>query len=80
MFAIMVFFICWGIYKKGINAKKLLGYFIISAITCLAYGIVMEFLQKNYIPNRSFDIGDVIADGVGSLLGVIFCAKVYIKK
>jgi VanZ family protein len=80
MFSIMAFFLCWGIYKNGISVKKLLKYFIISAMACLAYGIVMEFVQKNYIPNRSFDAGDIIADGVGSLLGLIFSVKMYIKK
>lgn len=80
MFAIMAFFLCWGTYKNAVSPKKLLLYFILSGVACLAYGIVMEFVQKNYIPNRSFDVGDIIADGAGSLLGVVFSAKVYIKK
>jgi VanZ family protein len=80
MFAIMAFLWCWGIYKKGTNRKNRLLSFILSGIICLAYGIVMEFVQKNYIPNRSFDVGDIIADGVGSLAGIIFSARVYIKK
>ena len=35
------------------------------------YGIAVEFFQKNFIPNRSFDIGDIIADLVGSLIGYL---------
>ena len=40
----------------------------------------MEFVQKYFIPNRSFDVMDMIADGIGSVIGVIVAAKVYIKK
>jgi VanZ family protein len=36
-----------------------------------AYGIIMEFVQKNFIPNRSFDKGDIVADMVGSLIGYL---------
>ena len=38
------------------------------ALTALTYGIVMEFVQKYFIPNRSFDVYDILADGVGSFI------------
>jgi len=50
------------------------------AVAGITYGIVMEFIQKYFIPNRSFDIGDIIADAAGSLLGLIYSAWRYIKK
>jgi VanZ family protein len=74
MFAIMAFLFCRGVYTKK------LVYFIICGIACLGYGIAMEFIQKNFIANRSFDGGDIIADGVGSLIGVLYCVRTYIKK
>jgi hypothetical protein len=45
---------------------------ILISLLALAYGIAMEFVQKNYIPNRSFDVYDIVADGVGSFLPVFF--------
>jgi VanZ family protein len=45
--------------------------FVQIAFYCLLYGIVMEFVQKFFIPNRSFDVGDIFADGVGSILGSV---------
>ena len=51
-----------------------------TGIICLCYGIMIEYIQRYFIPNRSFDVGDIIADGVGSLAGVIFSFKRYIKK
>lgn len=34
----------------------------------IALGIIMEYVQINFIPNRSFDVWDIWADVVGSVL------------
>ena len=39
------------------------------------YGIAMEFVQKYFVPFRSFDLGDIIADGVGCLAGFFYSIK-----
>ena len=44
------------------------------------YGIMVELVQDRFVPNRSFDRGDWIADMVGSLIGIVFWYRVYIKK
>ena len=54
--------------------------FLRMGIYFFLYGIVMEFVQKFFIPNRSFDIGDIAADGVGCILGVLLSVRLYIKK
>ncbi|HYF32861.1 MAG TPA: VanZ family protein [Chitinophagaceae bacterium] len=33
------------------------------------YGIGVEFFQYNFIPRRSFDMGDIVADICGALCG-----------
>jgi VanZ family protein len=80
LFAILAFLFCWGIIKKEIATSRWRSQFIQTGIICLLYGIAMEFVQRYFIPNRSFDIGDIIADGVGAAAGVIFCFKRFIKK
>jgi hypothetical protein len=40
----------------------------------------MEFVQKYFIYNRSFDEGDIVADALGGALGVYFSIKKFIKK
>lgn len=35
-------------------------------------GVVLEFVQKYLIPNRSFDVWDMVADTAGSLLALLF--------
>ena len=43
---------------------------ILFAAFAIGYGIAMEFVQKYYIPNRSFDVWDIAADVTGSLIPV----------
>jgi VanZ family protein len=77
IFTLMVFLWCRSI--TTLTEKKSI-LFIQVAFYFFLYGIAMEFVQKYFIPNRSFDIGDIIADGVGSIMGLIISLKLYIKK
>lgn len=80
MFATMVFLWCRVVLKKNEALEKLrISFFLIASI-CLAYGIAMEFVQKYFIPNRSFDIGDILADTVGCSIGLAYSIRRYIKK
>ena len=45
---------------------------IISIIICIVYGIFLEFFQKLFVPSRSFDIADILADAIGAVFGLLF--------
>jgi VanZ family protein len=79
MFAIMTFLGCWAIHKKHTVAGKLRAAFMWIGLTCLVYGIGMEFVQLHFITNRSFDNGDIVADVIGCTVGVLYSTKRYIK-
>jgi VanZ family protein len=57
--------------------KRKLRVFILIAAACLFYGLAMEFVQLYFITNRSFDMSDVVADGVGCIAGVLAALKLY---
>jgi len=76
LFLIMV--LLWCKYLSGSEGKKI-RYFRQVAIYFFLYGIVMEFVQKYFIPNRSFDLKDILADGLGCGIGLLISAR-YIKK
>lgn len=80
MFAIMVTLWCWAMLKIYPVGTRLRTIFIWIGLLCLLYGIGMEFVQKYFIKNRSFDGGDIIADALGCTLGIFFSRKRYIKK
>ena len=77
MFSIMVFFYCRAIHKKFTTIKKLKNAFLLIGLGCLLYGIGMEFVQKYFVANRSFDGGDIIADAVGCTVGFLYSNRKY---
>jgi VanZ family protein len=80
MFSTMSFLTCWAFYKRKMSADSLRRFFILAGLLAFAYGIIMEFIQLYFVAHRSFDTGDIIADGVGSFIGVWFSTWRYIKK
>jgi VanZ family protein len=76
LFTILTMLWCRSFFDWKIRVNKL---FIILALLSLAYGIAMEFVQKNFISNRSFDIMDMAADGLGSLIGFLISINLYKK-
>jgi VanZ family protein len=47
------------------------------AIVSIVLGIVLEFVQLYWIPDRSFDGFDIIADSTGAILAALFLLFVY---
>jgi VanZ family protein len=79
MFAVLVWLFCRGVFYTKDKIFSILKIFIGIAVLCFLYGVVMEYVQENYIPNRSFDTGDIIADGVGSAMGCLISYYWYKK-
>lgn len=44
----------------------------LTLIVCILYGIGMEFYQKYFVPTRSCDVIDMLADAIGALLALPF--------
>lgn len=53
------------------STGKISGILLLISCFAIAYGIAIEFVQKNWIPNRSFDAGDIIGDSVGSIAAYV---------
>jgi VanZ family protein len=73
LFAALTYLWCTVFRMQG---RKTL--FFISFLLLL-YGIGIEFIQKHHIPNRGFDVWDIVADAGGVLLGLYLFIK-YLKK
>lgn len=77
LFGGMVVF--WSLYYKQKNStyenKRLMVTTI--ALSTIALGIGMEFIQLHYVPYRSFDTGDILAN---TLSAVAFGIYFYFKK
>ncbi|MFT3902241.1 MAG: VanZ family protein [Niabella sp.] len=79
MFAGLVWLFCrWRALSHGqMPGVKM---FLLIMLAVFVYGFGMEFVQKYFIPNRSFDMHDVMADGIGCLLGFLVSRRMYYKK
>jgi len=66
----------WG----GYYAFRLPGRYrgvIGAALLSVGLGIVLEFVQLYFIPDRSFDLFDIVADTGGAVLAALFLLFVY---
>jgi VanZ family protein len=64
---------CYFFYLKGKPAASLKSIFFIVYLLVAANGIILEFIQRDYIPNRSFDLGDIIADVLSASIAYGIC-------
>ncbi len=64
------FVFLWGLYSWQRKKRRFDWLFALGGITILSItlGIAMEYVQVNFIQNRSFDIWDIWADVVDSVL------------
>jgi VanZ family protein len=74
LFAILIF-----LWKSAFNRNHK-NYNLLLLFSAFCYGLLVEFVQKQWVPNRSFDIYDVLADLAGGLLGLLVWLRAYRKK
>ena len=75
LFGGMTFLFSFPFIKKFKATKKLLIYI---AILCALYGVAMEYVQKYIAFERDFDYFDMLADGVGCIIG--YFASIILKQ
>jgi len=73
LFATFVSLWCYYFYRKEKSPKTLkiifFGIYLLAAFN----GVLIEYLQRDFIPNRSFDTVDIIADMTGASLAYGVC-------
>lgn len=75
LFAVLVALWCLPLINRINEMTRLRNLFIWIALGFIGYGIVIEFVQGNFIPYRSFGIDDMVADAVGCGVGFLFATK-----
>jgi hypothetical protein len=73
-FAALVWLWCLALEIRG--GKRL----VVLLFAAVAYGLLVEIVQDQYIANRSFDGGDLLADAGGAIAGGLFWLRTCIKK
>lgn len=75
LFGTNVLFWGWHYSFGTVTISKLRWIFVTATISMIILGIVMEYVQLYFIPNRSFDSWDIVADVVGSLLAGVWLMR-----
>jgi len=70
---------CYYYFLKGKSPGRLKVLFFIVYLLAALNGIVLEYIQRDYIPFRSFDQGDIIADVLASSIAYGICSIKLIK-
>lgn len=79
LFMLLVWLFCRGArFKTPTPSRRVIKCAIIFVAASLL-GLLLEFVQRDYIPNRSFELADVYADTVGAFLGVLLSYLTYKK-
>ncbi|MBS1735514.1 MAG: VanZ family protein [Bacteroidetes bacterium] len=78
MFFMLILFFYAPFYKIGSTANSRKKSLILLCIAGVIWGISIEFIQKYFVPGRSFDLFDWLADSIGVALAFLFCRR-YIK-
>jgi len=73
LFAILIFL--W----RSAFEWKIANYNFILLLLAFLYGLTVEIIQQQWIPNRSFDVYDILSDVTGSILGLFVWLRVYKK-
>lgn len=77
---IFIFFVlCFLFNRYLLSTQKtnvwLANCFLLVALAGTAYGTAMEFVQKYWIPNRSFEIADILSDLLGCIVAYVLAMK-----
>ena len=80
MFSTLCFLFTFPIVHFSISDSKKRQWFWIILFSGIIYGVLMEFVQKYWAINRSFDILDMVADSIGSLLALIISYQILNRK
>jgi len=51
--------------------QVLLKHLVLAVLITSGYGVLMELIQGNFFPHRFFEVPDIIANIIGSLIGAL---------
>ncbi|HEX2683505.1 MAG TPA: VanZ family protein [Ferruginibacter sp.] len=79
LFAILVLLFIYPVSRTSLPVPIKKNIALKIAIAACIWGLTTEFIQKFFIPDRSFDLFDLAADCLGVLLAYAWCRKKLLK-
>lgn len=82
LFGGLAFLFALPFFKSHISFRQKLNYSIKISLASIIWGIIIEFLQKFYVPSRDFDLLDWAADTFGVIIALWLIIRIlkYLQK
>jgi VanZ family protein len=75
LFAMLVLLWCLPASHRVKDQSRLQSVLLWITASFVLYGILIEFVQGRYIPNRTFGFDDMVADAIGCSVGFFIARK-----
>lgn len=79
LFFILCFLFSFPIKRSSLTKNEKLKRFVLITLAGIAYGTLMEFVQERWIPSRSFEVLDIVADSTGSALALVYSWRKFLR-
>ncbi|WP_018616017.1 VanZ family protein [Segetibacter koreensis] len=80
MFFLLTVLFSFPFYKLPAKPTAVISIFYKVSFFVILYGVIMEFVQKFFTFERSFDVVDILFDSLGSLAGLFAIRQIFYKK
>jgi VanZ family protein len=67
---------CLPFFKAHFSLQEKINYFIRISLAVILWGIIVEVIQRFFIPGRSFDMLDWAADSAGVYIGFLISKRI----
>ncbi len=75
-FTLLTFMMIIGLAKQYSDGCYYFNIYYLTVLSLLGYGIILEYIQ-GYVPGRSFELGDILANTLGVFFGRLLFYIVY---
>jgi VanZ family protein len=80
IFAVLAYLFMRPVAKSSLSYKEKGHFFIKIALATMVWGYTTEVIQKFFVPGRSYDLTDFLADSIGGLVALFYCRIFLLKK
>ena len=80
MFGMLTLLFCLPYFRSSMNSNAKKRIFLRVALMMAAWGLLIEVIQKYFVPGRSFEWLDWLADNVGVGIALLICYRIIRSK
>ena len=80
VYAILTLLLAWALLKTVGKENWASKWLVMSFLSAILYGILMECMQFAFFPYRSFEVLDILANIIGALIGAFIWKRLITNK